>query len=228
MISVLTLTYQRHHILEEAIESFLKQDHPVGTEMVVLNDSPEVKYYYVHPKVRIVNVPERFSSVSKKLEYGYKICGNDYIYRLDDDDLLAPNALVIVANAINNNPGYEIYRSENHLYFHENRYQGLSGSINNGNVYSKSYLDRIEFPHLSGDEDVHITFGNNAKIHTIDKPTMIYRWGMGTYHISGMGVQPSELILLRTDKSIPNKEEGVILLTPHFNEDYYEKIKPLN
>lgn len=26
MISVVTMTYQRHHILEEAIESFLRQD----------------------------------------------------------------------------------------------------------------------------------------------------------------------------------------------------------
>jgi glycosyltransferase involved in cell wall biosynthesis len=227
MISVLTLTYQRHHLLEEAIESFLRQELPVASEMVVLNDSPEVKYYYSHPNIRIVNLAERFSSVSKKLEYGYKICGNNYIYRLDDDDLLAPNALIIVANAIRNNPGHEIYRSNNHIYFLENRYQGLSGSINNGNVYSKDYLNRMEFPHLSGDEDVHITFGNNADIFTIEKPTMIYRWGMNTYHISGMGVQPSELILMRTDKSIPIKEEGSIILSPHFNEDYYEKIKPL-
>ena len=39
MISVLTLTYKRHHLLEEAIESFLIQNPEVESEMVVINDN---------------------------------------------------------------------------------------------------------------------------------------------------------------------------------------------
>lgn len=223
MISVLTITYQRHHLLEEAISSFLR-NFQEGDEMVVINDSPDVKYIYDHPNVKIINTEFRFPSISKKLEWGYKKCQNNYIYRLDDDDLLGPNSLAIVRNGIISSPDYEIYRSSSHYFFVNNQYKKLSDNINNGNVYTKSYLDRIVFPHKSGDEDVDITFHHNANIFTLKFPTMIYRWGMNTYHISGWGKQSSETILNNTDSLIRKKEEGEIILNPHFKDDYYKQL----
>lgn len=220
MISVLTLTYQRHHILEEAIQSYLLQQYG-PSEMVVINDSADVQYVFNHPNVRIINHPIRFTSVGKKLEWGYKQCKFENIYRLDDDDLLAPRALSIVEQEIREHPGYDIYRSKEHYLLSENIYKGLHGSINNGNVYTKHYLDSIKFPNVSGDEDMYITFRNNAKIYEYDRPTMVYRWGMGTYHISGMGIHPPNMIQMRTDRLV-EKEKGVIDLTPKFNKDYWK------
>jgi len=52
---------------------------------------------------------------------------------------------------------------------------------------------------------------------------MIYRWGMGTYHISGMGNLSNEQIYKITDRS--NTENGVIKLGPKFKEDYWSQIK---
>lgn len=222
MISVLTITYKRHHLLEEAIESFLRQAN--GYEMVVINDNPDVKYMFDHPNVKIINHPTRFPSIAAKLEWGYKQCSNNYIYRLDDDDLLAENALDIVSKEIVLHPEYEIYRSKGHYFFINNNFDKIAGSVNNGNVYSKSYLNRIKFPDKSGDEDADITFGHNAKIHTIDDPTMIYRWGMNTLHISGMGKQSNEAILNKADKVLDGTK-GIIQLSPKFKQDYYKKIK---
>jgi glycosyltransferase involved in cell wall biosynthesis len=223
MISVLTITYQRHHLLEEAIQSFLR-NFQEGDEMVVINDSPDVKYIYDHPNVKIINTEFRFPSISKKLEWGYKQCQNNYIYRLDDDDLLGPNSLGIVKNGVNIDADYDIYRSDSHYFFVNNKFEKLSDNINNGNVYSKKYLDGIKFPDKSGDEDVDITFHHNAKIFTLKFPTMIYRWGMNTYHISGWGKQSSDTILNNTDKLIRTKERGEIILNPHFKEDYYKQL----
>jgi glycosyltransferase involved in cell wall biosynthesis len=231
-ISVLTLTYQRHHLLEEAIASFLLQKEFEGSEMVVINDSPDVKYIFDHPKVRIINLDHRFDSIGEKLEWGYKQCKNDYIYRLDDDDLLTEDALSIATLAIypliynidDDHKLYDIYRSQHFYYFSENQYDGFTGSTNNGNIYSKDYLDRIIFPKKSFGEDLDITFGNDASIYTINLPTMIYRWGMNTYHVSGMGNVSNEEMRNWTD-SIIKKEEGEIILQPHFKEDYYSKIK---
>lgn len=226
MISVLTITYQRHHLLEEAIQSFLLQDYTGESEMVIINDSPEVKYHIDHPKVRVINCEQRFPSIASKLEWGYKQCKYDYIYRLDDDDLLAPHALSLVHDDIEQNPGNDIYRSKYHYFFSNNSYIQLSDNINTGNVYTKEYLDRITFPDKSGDEDADITFHHGAEIYTAFRKecTMIYRWGMGTYHISGMGANPNDVILERTDQSIPTKEEGDIRLMPHFKHDYYVKL----
>ena len=223
MISVLTITYKRHHLLEEAIESFLRQNAP-DCEMVVVNDNPEMDYVYEHENVRIINCKERFPSIASKLEWGYKQCKNDYIYRLDDDDLLAPWALENVKEDIVNHPGHEIYRSQGMYFFVNNKFQRKDSNINNGNVYTKAYLDRIEFPDKSGDEDMYITFRNNANIYeSALKHTMLYRWGMGTLHISGMGIQPNEVVLAKADEMLDGTQ-GTISLNPHFKEDYYKQL----
>ena len=227
MISVLTLTYQRHHILEEAIQSFLLQDWEGESEMVVLNDSPLVKYEFDHPKVRIINLDTRFSSVGKKLEYGFAQCKGDYIYRLDDDDLMTSWALRLQSQYQAEKPNCDIYRCQKHYFFCHNEYEGLSDNINNGNCYAKSYTQRIAYPNVSGSEDNDITFHQNANIYTADtgRYSMIYRWGMGTFHISGMGVEnTTEYILNKVDQSVGDMEQGVIILNPHFNQDYYSKI----
>ena len=227
MISVLTLTYQRHQILEEAIQSFLLQDWAGESEMVVLNDSPLVKYEFDHPKVRVINCDTRFSSIGKKLEYGFAQCKGDYIYRLDDDDLMAPWALSVQAKYREMKPNCEIYRCQKHYFFCHNKFEGMSDNINNGNCYSKSYTQRINYPDVSGPEDNNITFHQNAIIYTGDtgRYSMIYRWGMGTFHISGMGVEnPTEYILNKVDESVHEMETGIIQLNPRFKEYYYNQL----
>ena len=56
--------------------------------MVIVNDSPDNFYTYDHPQIKIFNLKERFSSISQKLKWGFEQCSFDFIYRLDDDDLL--------------------------------------------------------------------------------------------------------------------------------------------
>jgi glycosyltransferase involved in cell wall biosynthesis len=223
MISVLTITYKRHHLLEEAMESFIRQNPIPDAEMVVVNDNPEVDYVYDHPAIRIFNLKERFPSIAAKLKWGAKACKNDYIYRLDDDDLLAPNAISDATMGIILNSGYEIYRSKDHYFFVDNKFQNMSSNINNGNIYTKSYLDRITWPDKSGDEDADITFAHHARIYEGLPTTMIYRWGMGTLHISGMGIQPNDIILAQADKVLDDTK-GTIVLQPNFLNDYYGQI----
>jgi hypothetical protein len=183
-----------------------------------------MKYTFDHPRVRVINTDERFPSIASKLEWGYKQCESDYIYRLDDDDLLAPWALANVMRDVISNPGYEIYRSSGMYFFVNNKFQKESDNINNGNVYSRAYLDRIKFPDKSGNEDADITYSHNAKIYQSKlKHTMLYRWGMNTFHISGLGEQPNHVILEHADKVLDNTK-GTIVLNPHFKEDYYSQL----
>ena len=225
MISVLTLTYKRHHLLEEAIQSFLSQELPPECEMVIINDNPDVDYIYIHDRVRIINHKERFPSVSAKIEWGFQQCKYDYIYRLDDDDLLVPWSLNNVRMDIQNNPNHDVYRSKGMYFFVNNNFEGGNSNINNGNVYTKAYLERIKWPNTSSGEDADITFHNGAKVYESKlKNTMCYRWGMGTFHISGMGQQPNQVILDQADKVLDDTT-GVIELHPQFLSNYYEQIK---
>ncbi|MCX7922554.1 MAG: glycosyltransferase family 2 protein [Clostridia bacterium] len=231
---MLTLTYQRHHILEEAIESFLRQDFSGESEMVIINDSPQVEYVFEHPRIRIINLKERFPSVGHKLKFGFSQCKYDYIYRLDDDDLMAPWALSHTWDDIIAHPDYEIYRSDGFYFFEHNKYKGISGSVNNGNVYTKKYLSRIEIPETSDGEDSTMTFDFNAKIYHSprEQKTMIYRWGMNTYHMSGMGKVSDNAKNEWADRIVEtvakerntSVEEGLLVLHPHFQEEYYQQI----
>lgn len=224
MISVVTLTYKRKEILEEALYSYLSQDYEGDSEMLIINDCPNVKYVFNHLKVRIINSDTRFESVGKKLQYGFSQAFGDHFYRLDDDDLLTPWALSLVSSYIEDNPGMDIYRCHHHYMFTNNEFTAKSSSINNGNCYSKNFINSIEFPNVSGSEDNIITFHKNAKIYNGDKGrySMIYRWGMGTYHISGMGnYDDNQYVLSRTDE-LSKEESGVIELNPHFKNEYYK------
>lgn len=234
MISVLTLTYQRHYLLEEAIESFLRQDFSGESEMIIINDSPIVEYVFEHPKIRIINVKERFPSLGQKLKFGFSQSKYKYIYRLDDDDLMAPWALRHTWDDIMAHPDYEIYRSSGHYFFEQNKYISISGSVNNGNVYTKKYLSRIEIPEIGYGQDSKMTFDFNAKIYESprEQKTMIYRWGMNTYHLSGMGEISENARHEWTDRIVEELakerntsiEEGLLMLHPHFQEDYYQQI----
>lgn len=219
------MTYKRHHLLEEAIQSFLSQGSSLEfSEMVVINDNPEVDYVFDHPKVRILNSKERFNSISAKFEWGYKQCYGNYIYRLDDDDLLSAWGLENAIKDILANPGYDVYRSKGMYFFVNNIFEKDSSNINNGNIYTKAYLDRIKFPDTSNGEDADITFHRNGSIYESKlKHTMLYRWGMETFHISGLGEQSNQVILDHADKVLDNRT-GIVQLNPHFKSDYYEQI----
>lgn len=234
MISVLTITYQRKALLEEAIESFLRQDFSGESEMLIINDYADVDYEFDHPRIRIINRKERFPSIGQKLKYGFSECHYDHIYRLDDDDLLAPWALRHSWDDITAHPDYEIYRSNGHYFFEHNVMKGISGNVNNGNIYTKKYLSRIEIPDSSIGEDYAMTFDFNAKIYTStrEQKTMIYRWGMNTYHVSGMGNKSNDIINQQTDCIVSHEsagkntdsEKGLVVLNPHFQKEYFELI----
>ena len=219
------MTYKRHHLLEEAIQSFLSQGPSLEfSEMVIINDNSEVDYVFDHPKVRILNHKERFPSISSKLEWGYKQCYGNYIYRLDDDDLLSSWGLDNAIKDVLANPGYDVYRSKGMYFFVNNIFEKESSNINNGNIYTKAYLDRIKFPDTSNGEDADITFHRNASIYESKlKHTMLYRWGMETFHISGLGEQSNQVILDHADKVLDNRT-GIVELNPHFKSNYYEQI----
>lgn len=230
MISVLTLTYKRHHILEEAIESFLRQTTPYPKEMVVVNDNKDVEYVFNHPEVRIINHKERFPSISAKLKWGFEQCKYEHVYRLDDDDLLSPTGLLTTCEDIVQHPGYDVYRAAGFYFFVDNRYERIVSSINNGNVYSRNYINRIKWPDTSVGEDAEITFNQGARIYESKSglPTMVYRWGMNTFHLSGGGERSNELALQQSDESfdrIGGDVKGTVMLKPHFIEEHYEKFK---
>lgn len=65
-VSCICPTYGRVALLEEAIETFLRQDYPSPKELIVVNDYAGQTLYFDHPEGRVINVPQRFHSVGEK------------------------------------------------------------------------------------------------------------------------------------------------------------------
>ena len=101
---------------------------------------------------------------------------------------------------------------------------GQSGNINNGNVYTKSFLDRIEFPSTGVGEDNIIIRTVVEYINLKLAHTMIYRWGMNTLHVSGMGQVSDQAINDQADKVL-NNVKGKINLAPQFLNDYWSHLE---
>ncbi len=227
MISVVTLTYKRRHLLEEAIESFLRQNQ-ADCEMVVINDDVDVKYTYDHSRVRIFNLAKRYTSIIKKLQLGFFLSSNNYMFRLDDDDLLSENCLKDAKDVIVETPGYDIYRSKNHYFFNNNVYDSISSNVNNGNIYTKDFISTLNWDNPETAEDVWLTFDCGGKIYEYPEISMLYRWGMPTYHISGLGnyyEDPEDALINLTTV---DTSKGEVRLIPHFANNYYEQVRQNN
>src|SRR5215211_75266 len=93
LVSCICPTYGRppnhQYLLEEAIESFLRQTYP-NKELIVLNDCPEQELVCLAPGVRVVNLPERFPSLGDKRNAGVELARGELIAPWDDDDISLP------------------------------------------------------------------------------------------------------------------------------------------
>lgn len=99
-ISVMTITYGRPSLLEEAIESFLRQDYEGRKEMVVVNSCPQQQLLCDAPGVRIINWPERPSSLGACRNLCIAHCAGSHVLTLDDDDIILPHYMRMCAQAL--------------------------------------------------------------------------------------------------------------------------------
>jgi glycosyltransferase involved in cell wall biosynthesis len=93
LVSCICPTYNRppryQHLLEEAIESFLRQHYP-NKELIVINDCPGQELICDEPGVRVVNVAERFPSLGDKRNAAVGLARGELIAPWDDDDIMLP------------------------------------------------------------------------------------------------------------------------------------------
>src|SRR5215203_4271785 len=72
LVSCICATYNRppshQHLIEEAIESFLRQDYP-NKELIIVNDAAGQELVCDAPGVRTFNVSERFPNLGEKYNY---------------------------------------------------------------------------------------------------------------------------------------------------------------
>ncbi len=105
LVSCICPTYGRppvyQHLLEEAIESFLRQTYP-NKELIVLNDCPGQELVCDAPGVRVVNVSDRFAMPGAKRNIGVELARGELIAPWDDGDISLPWRLSLSVERLGN------------------------------------------------------------------------------------------------------------------------------
>jgi hypothetical protein len=235
LISCLCPTFNRYpalgHLLEEAVESFLRQDYP-DRELIVCNDTPGQVLSCENPRVKVFNLPERFRCLTDKIQFMIDAAQGDAFCRFDDDDISLPWRLSYSVAKLRDNIEW---RAEN--YWFDCPPEPLREVRGPGNthvmaIWTREALNRIgaRYPaNLCGGEDQAFNRLLTAHGHAprgdvipADQMFYIYRWGTGSRHLSGKADYSA------ADPHRAHYEEigrqpitqGAFAIKPHWRRDY--------
>jgi glycosyltransferase involved in cell wall biosynthesis len=181
-------------LLEEAIESFLRQDYQ-DKELIILNDCPQQTLVCNIPNVLVINMPRRMSSLGEKRNLLVSVAAGDVFFPWDDDDISLPRRL---------SKSIELL-GEQLEYYNPRRYWQMDstglrsdhalGVGHNCGGYKRELFNRVGgYAHVSSGEDAHIDslMSGQGKLVPFDAHLSrgewfyIYRWGVSDTHISGI------------------------------------------
>jgi len=112
MISIVVTVYDKEDFIQKTLNSILNQT-IVLNEVIIVNDGSTDKSLIIIDRMKL---PSNFTvistenrGVSEARNFGLKIIKQDYVYFVDGDDVLEPNALEIFSNTIKKSPDYSLY-----------------------------------------------------------------------------------------------------------------------
>jgi hypothetical protein len=243
-VSCMCMTYGRPHLLEEAIESFLRQDYAGAKELIVLNDLPEQELRFEHPQVRIINVRKRFHTIGEKRNSCAALCTNQWLLPWDDDDIYLPWRITYSVEMLG---GERYFKAAKAFIFDNGAITKISKNIfHSASAWHRSLFDEVQgYPHMGSGQDVALEAKFKRVLGReklgfddipIDKIYYVYRWlGIGSYHLSALGQTPkekrkdnesdSDLVTryVASQLASGSLKSGRIFLTPHWKVDYQAK-----
>jgi glycosyltransferase involved in cell wall biosynthesis len=233
-ISCKCITYGRVDLLEESLYSFLNQDYDFDSELVIVNDYPEQRLFFDHPKVKIINLDETFKTIGEKENFAIENCKYDTIAVWDDDDIALPNHLKNINKYF---PGYDLLHWKKGAAVNFKKIDALHGLGNSGIVYTKEIWERSgkhELENAGYDMSfvVKIRQKYQCRVVNADPPdeevSWMYLWGGRSYHMSGLGADTPDRdnVIIRHSKHVEKLKNagkipiGDIELNPKWNIDY--------
>ena len=234
-ISCKCITYGRVEFLEEALQSFLTQDYAGDHELVIVNDYPLQRLRFDHPRVRIINLDFTFRTIGEKENFAVSACRYETIAVWDDDDIALPNHLNNIDTYF---PGYDILHWQRGAALVGSSIKGIHSLGNSGIVYTRELWERVG-GHAFENAGYDVTFVNRAHEagarFSLAEPeprhvSWFYRWGNGSYHMSGQGTDDGSrpdvvtrhsdhIEQLRRAGQVPT---GEITLMPRWRKDYVQ------
>jgi len=230
-VSAVCITYGRPALLEEAIESFLRQTFSGDSELVILNDMPTQTLVYHHPKVRVINSPIRFRTIGEKRNACAALSRGDILFPWDDDDIHLPNR---IQTSLDKMAGRDFFNPRKACVWMT---EGIKKPEKNGfpsiACYTRKLFDSVRgYAHINSgqDSELEARFKEKTSISTTEildsEVYYLYRWShTGSYHLSAFGqdAHTGKNGMCACDKFLTSKggiESGTIELRPHWKKDY--------
>ena len=238
-VSVATCTYGRPALLEEAIESFFRQDYPGPKEMVVLNTLTAQRLSLDHPEVRVINWPERPAKLGTARNLCIDACQGMVIVSLDDDDLLRPHYVRMAVSDMQLT-GKEWLRPGGLItLIDRTSFQVRAGGAVNQLIYTKVLWRNVGgYPDQNSGEDAgFVERLDSAAVkgsvhHPLEESGYIYGWGTNGGLVRHASYDPVEEAGQQSDGAEKTKAfvsdliargripTGDVLLRPHWKQDY--------
>lgn len=230
-LSAVCITYGRPALLEEAIESFLRQDYQGPKELIILNDCVGQQLEFHHPQVIVSNSTVRFKSIGEKRNACAALSTGDFLLPWDDDDIHLPNRMSISALHAAKKPFFNprmtaTFINGRILKPDRNGFPSIA-------CYSRDLFNSVQgYAHINSGQDSELEkrFSAKTSIATtvIDEGDIyyLYRWyGTGSYHLSAYGVDSvtGKNGMAICHDFLANKDlmpSGKIVLRPHWKQDY--------
>ena len=201
-VSCICLTYGRPALLEEAIESFLRQEYAGVKELVVLNDLADQTLRFEHPEVRLVNVPLRFRTVGEKRNAAIALASHGLLFPWDDDDICLPHRISFSVRHLDPRQGH--FNPRVAWFWNKREIIELAqGGLYGAGCWTRELHDAAQGYAAQGSGEDQELDRRFREIRPRSEPRFaidpadvyyLYRWaGTGSYHLSGYGMdRPGE------------------------------------
>jgi glycosyltransferase involved in cell wall biosynthesis len=229
-VSCLCLTYGRPFLLEEAIESFLRQTWDGPKELVILNDHPDQELIYKHWQVVVVNSKRRLSSLGEKRNVSVELANFEYLLPWDDDDVHLPWRIEETMRGLEGKHFFkcpQVWQTNRGVF--KDEVQDDEFAYHATAAYSRTIFKEVGgYQHLNGGEDQEFEYALRRGAETgrywnivrvpLERMFYIYRRYHGSYHASGV----EDLNQIK-----PEIQTGAYRLRPHWKTDYCREVSRL-
>jgi len=240
LISALCITYGRPHLLEEAIESFLKQDYE-NKELIIVNDlAGQTLIYDDHPQIKVFNFKERFPTLGEKRNKAIELSKGEILISWDDDDIMLPWRLSQVAKEFNANPDLGYFKPGRAWFLKDGGHLDFPSdgvgfvTVPAWNREAITSIGGYSKINVGEDADLDARLKSsldpkNVKITTCsdDECSFIYGWRSDSFHISGWGFDKNgeSSGMEKSENYIKSKPiQSTVVLRPHWKKDYLKLV----
>jgi glycosyltransferase involved in cell wall biosynthesis len=228
-VSCLCPTFARTALLEEAIESFLRQDYQGESELIVCNDFLPQVLQFNHPKVQVINLPERTPNLGAKRNATAKYATGEFLMTWGDDDVHLASRISRMVEFVTRE-AVPFALEGHHFCLYAGKMKSDPRATAGAHIISRDlYYEIGQIPELSFGEDVAFNEALKARIgpwkHCDSPPQFIYRFTSGRPHVSAFGpkeLDPYGRMLILAEECVRNGKEpsGEVVLQPQWRQDW--------